>query len=135
LLIPVLTAIEYEWRGPVDPSQRPYLGMAHIGLGKLLEREMEAGVSYKTRRPKPRTTFVKRAGQRCNLSTGQRQRRYMRARKRSRLNSNAQGAMMGARAGRAGRRRSVGAAVNRAACRSDCFPSSEYRSCLVTRSA
>jgi hypothetical protein len=43
LLIPVLTAIESKWRGPVDPSQRPYLRMAHIGLGKLLERELEAG--------------------------------------------------------------------------------------------
>ena len=43
LLIPMLNAIEREWRGPVDPSQRPYLRMAHSVLGKLLERELEAG--------------------------------------------------------------------------------------------
>jgi hypothetical protein len=44
LLIPVLTAIEREWRGPVDPSRRPYLRMAHMGLGKLLELELEGGL-------------------------------------------------------------------------------------------
>ena len=44
LLIPALEALEAEWRSSVHPSRRPYLKLAHEGLGRLLELELEAGV-------------------------------------------------------------------------------------------
>lgn len=41
LLIPILCALEEAWRGPIEPHLRPFHRMAHQGLGRLLEHEME----------------------------------------------------------------------------------------------